>query len=246
MSNAASNWQPDLEQLRSIHAAAAETVKQTPVFSLGELSRRCGGTVVVKAENMQRTGSFKLRGSLAKLAGRDPADCRGVVAGSAGNHGQALAYAARAREHPLHGLHARGRGDLEGRRGHRLRRRGRARGERDRRVPAGRPPARRGGGAALRPPLRRPRRDPGPGRGRARAARPGPRPGEGDRPGRRRRVDQRDRGRARRRAAAASRSPASRPRAAPPSPPRSRAASRRRSPCPRRSPTGSRSSDRAS
>jgi threonine dehydratase len=49
---------------------------------------------------MQRTGSFKLRGSLAKLAGRDPGNCRGVVAGSAGNHGQALAYAARARGIP--------------------------------------------------------------------------------------------------------------------------------------------------
>ena len=100
MSNAASNWQPDLEELRSNSAAAAETVKQTPVFSLGELSRRCGGTVVVKAENMQRTGSFKLRGSLSKLAGRNSGDCPGVVAGSAGNHGQALAYAARARGIP--------------------------------------------------------------------------------------------------------------------------------------------------
>jgi threonine dehydratase len=100
MTDAASNWQPDPEELRAIHAAAAETVKETPVFSLGELSRRCGGTVVLKAENMQRTGSFKLRGSLAKLAGRDEGNCRGVVAGSAGNHGQALAYAARARGIP--------------------------------------------------------------------------------------------------------------------------------------------------
>jgi threonine dehydratase len=100
MSNAASNWQPDPDQLRSIHAASAETVKETPVFSLGELSRRCGRAVVVKAENIQRTGSFKLRGSLAKLAGKDAGNCRGVVAGSAGNHGQALAYAARARGIP--------------------------------------------------------------------------------------------------------------------------------------------------
>jgi threonine dehydratase len=100
MTDAASNWQPRLEELRAIHAASAETVKETPVFSLGELSRRCGGTVVVKAENMQRTGSFKLRGSLAKLASGDAENCRGVVAGSAGNHGQALAYAARARGIP--------------------------------------------------------------------------------------------------------------------------------------------------
>ena len=94
MSDDASNWQPDLEELRSIHAACAETVKETPVFSLGELSRRCGGTVVVKAENMQRTGSFKLRGSLAKLAGRHPGNCRGVVAGSAGMPGAAHLVAA--------------------------------------------------------------------------------------------------------------------------------------------------------
>src|SRR5262249_34244977 len=100
MSNEASNWRPDLEELRAIHAAAAETAKRTPVFSLGELSRRCGGAVVLKAENMQRTGSFKLRGSLAKLAGLDRGSCRGVVAGSAGNHGQALAYAARAKGIP--------------------------------------------------------------------------------------------------------------------------------------------------
>ena len=100
MSNPATNWQPGLGELRSVHAASAETVKETPVFSLGELSRRCGGRVVVKAENMQRTGSFKLRGSLAKLAGPDASECPGVVAGSAGNHGQALAYAARARGIP--------------------------------------------------------------------------------------------------------------------------------------------------
>ena len=100
MTDSESNWVPDLEELRAIHAASSVTVKRTPVFSLGELSRRCGGTVVVKAENMPRPGSFKLRGSLAKLAGRDSDNCRGVVAGSAGNHGQALAYAARARGIP--------------------------------------------------------------------------------------------------------------------------------------------------
>ena len=100
MSNPASSWNPSLDELRAVHAASSETVKVTPVFSLGELSRRHGGKVVVKAENMQRTGSFKLRGSLAKLAGGDAGNCSGVVAGSAGNHGQALAYAARARGIP--------------------------------------------------------------------------------------------------------------------------------------------------
>ena len=93
-------WRPRLEELREVHAALAATVKTTPVFSLGELSRRCGGTIAVKAEGLQRTGSFKLRGSLAKLRDLDAGNCAGVVAGSAGNHGQALAYAARARGIP--------------------------------------------------------------------------------------------------------------------------------------------------
>ncbi|MFN8218242.1 MAG: threonine ammonia-lyase [Solirubrobacterales bacterium] len=92
-------WTPRLEELDAIRLASAEQVKETPVFSFGELSRRCGGRVVVKAESLQRTGSFKLRGALAKLRTPEAEGCRGVVAASAGNHGQALAYAARA-----HGL----------------------------------------------------------------------------------------------------------------------------------------------
>ncbi len=55
-------------------------------------------TVALKAENLQRTGSFKLRGALAKIASLP--DPRGVVCGSAGNHAQAVAYAARARGVP--------------------------------------------------------------------------------------------------------------------------------------------------
>ena len=50
-----------------------------------------------KPENLQRTGSFKLRGALAKIASLGDACATGVVTASAGNHGQAVAYAARAR-----------------------------------------------------------------------------------------------------------------------------------------------------
>ena len=57
-------------------------------------------TVVLKAENLQRTGSFKLRGALSKLAALGEGCARGVVAGSAGNHARALADAARARGVP--------------------------------------------------------------------------------------------------------------------------------------------------
>ena len=52
---------------------------------------------MLKAENLQRTGSFKLRGALSKIAALGDACARGVVTGSAGNHAQAVAYAARER-----------------------------------------------------------------------------------------------------------------------------------------------------
>jgi threonine dehydratase len=87
------------EQLQRIHAAAENIVRRTPVFGVNSISERCGGQVMIKAENLQRTGSFKLRGALAKLALLSEST-RGVVAGSAGNHAQALAYAARARGIP--------------------------------------------------------------------------------------------------------------------------------------------------
>jgi threonine dehydratase len=94
------DWEPDPVELAAILGRGRDLVKETPVFTSGTLSRRCGGDVRLKAENLQRTGSFKLRGTTAKLAALGDAACRGVVAGSAGNHGQALAYAARARSVP--------------------------------------------------------------------------------------------------------------------------------------------------
>jgi threonine dehydratase len=72
-------------------------VRKTPVLPAGELSRRVGATVVLKAENLQLTGSFKARGAF-NVIGRLGADAlgAGVVAASAGNHAQAVACAARA------------------------------------------------------------------------------------------------------------------------------------------------------
>ena len=70
-------------------------MRVTPVLSSQTLSGRAGFTVSLKAENLQRTGSFKLRGALAKLASLGEGCSAGVVAGSAGNHAQAVAYAAR-------------------------------------------------------------------------------------------------------------------------------------------------------
>jgi threonine dehydratase len=77
---------------------AVETIaRRTPVLSSRTISERAGGVVALKAENLQRTGSFKVRGVAAKLAALGDGCTAGVVGASAGNHGQALAAAARAR-----------------------------------------------------------------------------------------------------------------------------------------------------
>ncbi|HEX4981163.1 MAG TPA: pyridoxal-phosphate dependent enzyme [Ilumatobacteraceae bacterium] len=91
----------DLEAIRRARETAAGVAKHTPVVSSVTLSETVGGTVALKAENLQRTGSFKIRGAmnkLASLAGRIDIDggnrVEGVTAGSAGNHAQAIAFAA--------------------------------------------------------------------------------------------------------------------------------------------------------
>ena len=91
------SWPCPTPDPRAARAAVVDVVRRTPVLSSRTLSERCGATVALKAENLQRTGSFKLRGALAKLAALGDGCAPGVVTGSAGNHGQALAYAARAR-----------------------------------------------------------------------------------------------------------------------------------------------------
>ena len=87
----------DVAQARIV---VCDVVRRTPVLASPTLSERCGGQVALKAENLQRTGSFKLRGALNKLASLGAGCDRGVVAGSAGNHAWALAEAARARGVP--------------------------------------------------------------------------------------------------------------------------------------------------
>jgi len=82
------------ERLLQAQRASARIVRRTPILTSASASRRCGGTIALKAECLQRTGSFKLRGALNKLCAV-AGTSRGVVAGSAGNHAQSLAYAAR-------------------------------------------------------------------------------------------------------------------------------------------------------
>lgn len=87
----------DIEAAR---AAGLGTVKHTPVTESYALSEMCGGNIVLKAENLQRTGSFKIRGAMNKISSLGEGASTGVVAGSAGNHAQALAFAARKRGVP--------------------------------------------------------------------------------------------------------------------------------------------------
>lgn len=70
-------------------------VEPTPLVHSSMLSQMLGAEVYLKPENLQKTGSFKIRGAYNRIAAlsKDEAS-RGTVAASAGNHGQALAYAA--------------------------------------------------------------------------------------------------------------------------------------------------------
>src|SRR5437764_13121139 len=77
-------------------AAISAYARQTPVLPATRLSRQTGGSIVLKAENLQATGSFKVRGALNRLAAlSDEERAAGVLAASAGNPGQAVAWAAR-------------------------------------------------------------------------------------------------------------------------------------------------------
>jgi threonine dehydratase len=70
-------------------------VRTTPLEHSRVLQARVGGPVFLKCENLQRTGSFKLRGAYVRIARLDPGErSGGVVAASAGNHAQGVALAA--------------------------------------------------------------------------------------------------------------------------------------------------------
>lgn len=88
---------PTPEDVARAQLAIADVARRTPTLPSATLSERCGGTVTLKAESLQRTGSFKIRGALNKLALLGDACAAGVVCGSAGNHAQAVALAARER-----------------------------------------------------------------------------------------------------------------------------------------------------
>ena len=85
----------DSSAISAARRAGLGVVRHTPITESAALTEQVGGRIVFKAENLQRTGSFKIRGAMNKLASLGDAAHNGVVAGSAGNHAQAIAFAAR-------------------------------------------------------------------------------------------------------------------------------------------------------
>jgi threonine dehydratase len=87
---------PTLADIQEARGRIAGIARVTPVYSSETFSRTAGRDVWLKAENLQRTGAFKVRGAVNKIATLTPEErASGVVAASAGNHGQAVAWAAR-------------------------------------------------------------------------------------------------------------------------------------------------------
>ena len=92
----------DLSAIRAARDRIAGRVHVTPTLSATRLGDRAGVRLVLKCENLQKTGSFKVRGALTKISTLSADDrARGVVTFSAGNHAQAVAWAGRAA-----GIHA--------------------------------------------------------------------------------------------------------------------------------------------
>ncbi|HEY4889775.1 MAG TPA: threonine ammonia-lyase [Candidatus Dormibacteraeota bacterium] len=86
---------PSRQDVLDARETLGDRVKVTPLLPSASLSQLTETTLVLKAENLQRTGSFKVRGALNRLVVLSDAErAKGVVAASAGNHGQAVAWAA--------------------------------------------------------------------------------------------------------------------------------------------------------
>jgi threonine dehydratase len=86
-----------LDEARKAHEVVLRTLRPTPAFSWPLLAARLGAEAVVKHENHQPTGAFKVRGGLTyvdALLRREPAT-KGLISATRGNHGQSLAFAGR-------------------------------------------------------------------------------------------------------------------------------------------------------
>jgi len=87
---------PTLAEFEDARQRVSAVIQTTPIETSRFLSEVLGSTVLLKCENLQRTGSYKIRGAYNRLSRlTDEEKARGVVAASAGNHAQGVAFAAR-------------------------------------------------------------------------------------------------------------------------------------------------------
>jgi threonine dehydratase len=87
---------PGLREIEEARDRVSRYARVTPVFGSETFSRLTGRDVLLKAENLQRTGAFKIRGAVNRISTLSTEQrAAGVVTASAGNHGQAVAWAAR-------------------------------------------------------------------------------------------------------------------------------------------------------
>jgi len=94
---------PGFDAIQAARARIAGRVRRTPVLSSDALDQELGATLFFKCENLQLTGAFKARGAFNAVLSLSPAQAaRGVVTHSSGNHGAALALAARSRGIPAY------------------------------------------------------------------------------------------------------------------------------------------------
>jgi len=85
-----------LEDVKSARETIKDIVKKTDLLESVKLSEKTGSRVFYKCENLQKTGSFKLRGACNKIANlTEEEKACGVIASSAGNHAQGVAYGAK-------------------------------------------------------------------------------------------------------------------------------------------------------
>lgn len=84
-----------IEDIYTAEKKLQSVIKKTELIESPVFSNECGNTVFIKAENLQVTGAFKIRGAFNKLSKlSDVEKNRGVIASSAGNHAQGIGYAA--------------------------------------------------------------------------------------------------------------------------------------------------------
>src|SRR6266853_5398418 len=93
----------DLDAIRGAHARIRPYIHRTPVLTSSRLDAASGGSLFFKCENFQKVGAFKARGATNAVFSLDETTARrGVAAHSSGNHGTALARAAKLRGIPAH------------------------------------------------------------------------------------------------------------------------------------------------